>query len=119
MEDERDGEAENPGPPKQDTGPRRNLTFDKRRALIEDLSTDDDDDASDTSSLEVLQDDFNDDQDPGPHIPWTSDDIPSETVLFESGNCTSFRKHMEHIAERKIMEQPTKKRRYQQQTMRG
>ena len=100
MEEEREGEADNPGPPKPGHGPKHTLTFDNKRACIEDQSTDDDDDGSETSSLEVFHDDPHADYDPGPHIPWTAADLPTGTVLFESANCTSFRAHLDHIVTR-------------------
>ena len=98
MEEERQGEADNPGPPRPGTGPKHTLTFDKCNNKEEDESTDDGE--SDCSSLEVLQDDVDADFDPGPHIPWSTSLLPAGTVLFESGNCTSFRAHLEHIATR-------------------
>jgi len=96
MEEERQGEADNPGPPKPGVGPKHTLAFDKRARYNDDQSTDDG--ASDCSSLEVVPDDPDAEYDPGPHTPWTTSELPAGTVLFESGNCTSFRKHLEHIA---------------------
>ena len=98
MEDERDGEAANPGPPRPGTGPKHTLTYDKKRKTRDEESTDDGE--SNCSSLEVFQEDEDADFDPGPHTPWESSHMPEGTVLFESGNCTSFRKHFEYIATR-------------------
>ena len=100
MEEERDGEAKQPGPPRPGTGPKHTLTFSKKRRtqMEEEASTNDGE--TDDSELEVFQDDDDAEYDPGPHAPWSTSNIPSGTVLFESANCTSFKAHLDHIVVR-------------------